>query len=481
MRILDFSDGFTSATEPTSSTIPADQVIVTPTGNLSSTETQAALEELQGDIDILNTNLGANSTNVDIATSNSASTIDIGTGSGANVINLGGANSTVNFTGSVNNHNVTNLNVTDKLITINDGGAAASGGAAGIEVEENGSSAGYIKTAADRLSWEFKVPATDGIAKLTTGSGITDDIVLRQATQTLTNKTLTSPTVNTPTTDILTFDDQSSTPSNPSSGNYKLYFKTDGKIYKLDSSGTEAEVGASSFSAITFVSKTADYTLTSSDSGITGSASGASFTLTLPSPASNVGKVYRIIRTDQTLGNSITVTGTGLSTKLMTQNESIEVSNDGTNWMVLQRNIPQTWTSYTPTFGSLGTVTNINMRWRRDGSDILIKGWWTNGTTTTGNATFLLPSGLTIQSNFLNASAEIYVLGHWFHLAGTAYISNLDASFGVVTNAYNVTDRVYLEARQATNGFLGDHASTWTSSGNEITVDCRIPITDWES
>jgi len=37
---------------------------------------------------------------------------------------------------------------------------------------------------------------------------------------------------------------QIATPSNPSSGANKLYFKSDGKLYKLNSSGTETEVGA---------------------------------------------------------------------------------------------------------------------------------------------------------------------------------------------------------------------------------------------
>ena len=37
---------------------------------------------------------------------------------------------------------------------------------------------------------------------------------------------------------------QISTPSNPSSGANKLYVKSDGKLYKLDSSGNEEQVGA---------------------------------------------------------------------------------------------------------------------------------------------------------------------------------------------------------------------------------------------
>jgi hypothetical protein len=74
--------------------------------------------------------------------------------------------------------------------------------------------------------------------------GVTGDVVGTSDSQTLSNKTLTSPTVNTPTTDIVTWDDQASTPSNPSAGFYKTYFKSDGKLYKLNSAGLESEVGS---------------------------------------------------------------------------------------------------------------------------------------------------------------------------------------------------------------------------------------------
>lgn len=51
MRILDFSDGFESASAPTAVSFPATSVSVTPTGNLGSSNAQAALVELQTDID----------------------------------------------------------------------------------------------------------------------------------------------------------------------------------------------------------------------------------------------------------------------------------------------------------------------------------------------------------------------------------------------------------------------------------------------
>ena len=58
MRIINFDDGFTSSTAPTVEQL-AESVSVAPAGNLSSTDVQAALEELQGGIDTANTDITA--------------------------------------------------------------------------------------------------------------------------------------------------------------------------------------------------------------------------------------------------------------------------------------------------------------------------------------------------------------------------------------------------------------------------------------
>lgn len=143
----------------------ASAISVTPTGNLAADDVQEALTELQGDIDNIHTG-----TSVGVGTSNTATTINIGTGTDTNTINIGGANTTINMTGTVNNQNVTNLDIDDKLITINKGGAASSGAVAGIDLEEGGSSTGYIKTSADRNSWEIKAPNTAGVISVTPGA-----------------------------------------------------------------------------------------------------------------------------------------------------------------------------------------------------------------------------------------------------------------------------------------------------------------------
>lgn len=126
-------------------------------------------------------------TSVDIATSNTDSTVNIGSGTGNNTINIGGANSTVNFTGTVNNNNVTNLNVTDKLITINKGGGTGSGSNAGFEIEENGSATGYIQTSPNRNFFLFKVPNKTGVVTLQ-ADNVADAIVLQNLQGTIQNK-----------------------------------------------------------------------------------------------------------------------------------------------------------------------------------------------------------------------------------------------------------------------------------------------------
>jgi hypothetical protein len=74
-------------------------------------------------------------------------------------------NLTVN--GTLTNVNTTNLEVKDKLITLNNGSITTDGGGSGIEIEESsGGHPGYFKTSAARTGWELKAPATAGIITL---------------------------------------------------------------------------------------------------------------------------------------------------------------------------------------------------------------------------------------------------------------------------------------------------------------------------
>lgn len=101
-----------------------------------------------------------------ILTGTGNKTVNIANGAGSNVINIGGANSTVNINGTLQWVNTTNLNVSDKLITVNKGGAASSGDDAGLEIEENNTITGWFKTGDTRSAWLFKAPAKDGEIEL---------------------------------------------------------------------------------------------------------------------------------------------------------------------------------------------------------------------------------------------------------------------------------------------------------------------------
>lgn len=85
--------------------------------------------------------------------------INIGTDNNTAEVNIGRVGGTVNIYGTVNSQNTTDLEVTNKTILLNDGGAASSGFSSGILIEEADTVVASILTNASRNGWEFKAPA----------------------------------------------------------------------------------------------------------------------------------------------------------------------------------------------------------------------------------------------------------------------------------------------------------------------------------
>lgn len=150
---------------------------------------------------------------IDVTATGGTDTLSIGIAN-ADVINIGRSGATINITGNTFYQNVTNLNVADKLITVNVGGSAGSASDSGLEIEENALITGWMKTNATRTAFRFKAPGTSGewllqptsaafsgtlaSAALTSGRTFTfpdatGNVVLDSATQTLTNKTIDAP------------------------------------------------------------------------------------------------------------------------------------------------------------------------------------------------------------------------------------------------------------------------------------------------
>lgn len=79
----------------------------------------------------------------------------------------------------------TELVIKDKLFTINNGGAAASGFGAGFEINENAVITGYFKTTVARTGFAVKPPATAGVTNLIFGATTTRNATFQDASGTL--------------------------------------------------------------------------------------------------------------------------------------------------------------------------------------------------------------------------------------------------------------------------------------------------------
>jgi hypothetical protein len=104
-------------------------------------------------------NIGKSSTNINIG---SELNEDI------KVINIGGANDLVNIKGTLNNIQTTNMQVENKIITLNKGAVGnIQSGSVGLQIRDNNSdSKGYFVTNSSANEFHFKMPQEDQIMKL---------------------------------------------------------------------------------------------------------------------------------------------------------------------------------------------------------------------------------------------------------------------------------------------------------------------------
>ncbi len=119
------------------------------------------------------------------------------------------------------------------------------------------------------------------------------------------------------------------------------------------SSGAITSTGSSSFATLTsthlttsdfksgYVSKTTNYTATTSDYFIACDSSGGSFTITLPTAASIAGFHLYVKKIDSS-GNTVTIDGNssetidGAATKIInTQYETIGIISNGASWYII--------------------------------------------------------------------------------------------------------------------------------------------------
>lgn len=132
------------------------------------------------------------------------------------------------------------------------------------------------------------------------------------------------------------------------------------------------------------------------------------------------------------------------------------------------------WISYTPTFSGLGTTSNVSGWYRRIGDSIEIRAYALAGTAS-GQASFTLPSGLTLNTAAMPPSTRgnlgtvhrIDTGGNQVLLAAAYYSSSLGAS-SIALNGRSDTGQY----EYGTQGF---------SSNQGVGVHCFAPISGWSS
>jgi hypothetical protein len=131
------------------------------------------------------------------------------------------------------------------------------------------------------------------------------------------------------------------------------------------------------------------------------------------------------------------------------------------------------WQAYTPVTQGFGTISNVAVYWRRVGSDVQVRGSWTNGTTTATQAQIGLPSGLTSLSD-----TSSLIIGTYARASSTASHGGLILK----TNGATYVNMGPADTFGSTANTSLTAANGNATSGTEtISFEFFCPITGWSS
>lgn len=396
--------------------------------------------------------------NADGGIDSSGATLNIGATT-ASTITIGRSGTTINMVGSTTYEQVTNLQVADKLITINKGGGATTGSGSGFEVEENNVITGYVKTSTDRNSWQLLAPNTAGVVTVTPGSsGFTIDqgshnpVTIGTANGlSLSTQQISLALSSTSTTGALSSTDWNTFNNKQDAGNY---------ITALTGDATASGPGSA---ALTFATVNSDV----------GSFGGAS---SVPNFTVNAKGLITAAGSTTVVAPAGTLTGTTLASNVVTSSLT-SVGTIGTG----------TWqgTAVAPTYGGTGQDSHLST-----GIAQVSSGTWSFSTALASGTTATTQSA---NDNSTKVATTAYIDGSYSpkssgDIAETSFTaSNNQSSAANVTGLAfaNATVRSFHALISIVRGSTYQQSlivgvqkgSDWVMSETAIGDDCGISFT----
>lgn len=190
-------------------------------------------------------------------------------------------------------------------------------------------------------------------------------------------------------------------------------------------------------------------------------------TATLPIASQNNGKVFTIQKRGAVISEIITISGTGLTTTLNTEDETVQVVSDGTIWRILTRNWYSAWVPYTPSLTGFGTASNVSFMWRRVGGGIEILGKFTIGTPTAVEARCSLPTGMVSMA--VGSLPTLKCTGSFVYSVAGALSGALLIEPGVSYLTFGIQDN-------SRAGLTKANGSGMSSAGDVVSLYGTVPI-----
>lgn len=232
--------------------------------------------------------------------------------------------------------------------------------------------------------------------------------------------------------------------------------------------------------AFNYTAQTTTYSASVSDYVL---ASGASFTITLPTAVGQAGKGICIQHNGTSLTQLYTLNTTSSQTiggvasgsyALYTNGEFLQLISDGSNWQILSHKTDTSWTSYIPTFVGNGTPTNVSCWWRRSGDTMFLRLGFTNGTVTASTASVTLPGSLNFDTSKLSTTSNNF-------LGTGATTSASSATITIIAGTSNANTLNFGIAAAGNGGLTAAGGTTvWATSEVLSYITTSIPIVGFQ-